>query len=88
MRTLTTLTAQVLKGYDQLCASCFHRLPDATVNLVLDDVREPLRDPATGEISRAESAPRRTLGLVVVRGPTIVAINPADASYRQIENPF
>ena len=84
----TVLTPKTLKGYDQLRALRCCCAPDATVNLVLDDVREPLRDPATGEISRAETAPRRTLGLVVVRGPTIVAINPADASYRQIENPF
>jgi small nuclear ribonucleoprotein (snRNP)-like protein len=72
-----------LKGYDQL------------LNLVLDDVEEevtgtllvspslPLDDQAADTSSRASSVPvkrTRTLGLTVLRGPTIVLISPVNGS--------
>ncbi|BFZ54162.1 U6 snRNP-associated protein Lsm7 [Savitreella phatthalungensis] len=52
---------------------------DTLMNLVLDDVEED-----TSEINAA--APRK-LGLVVVRGPTLVLIAPVDGS-EEIANPF
>ncbi|KAL7274866.1 U6 snRNP-associated protein Lsm7 [Rhizina undulata] len=58
----------ILKGYDQL------------MNLVLDDVRENLRDEEGNEQTRE-------LGLVVARGPMLTLISPIDGS-EQIENPF
>ncbi|MCJ1485562.1 Sm-like protein lsm7 [Schaereria dolodes] len=57
-----------LKGYDQL------------MNLVLDDVKELLRDDDGNESSRS-------LGLMVARGTLLVLISPVDGS-EQIENPF
>ncbi|SLM38562.1 small nuclear ribonucleoprotein [Lasallia pustulata] len=57
-----------LKGYDQL------------MNLVLDDVKELLRDDEGNESSRL-------LGLIVARGTLLVLISPVDGS-EQIENPF
>ncbi|MCJ1340617.1 Sm-like protein lsm7 [Bachmanniomyces sp. S44760] len=57
-----------LKGYDQL------------MNLVLDDVKELLRDDDGNESSRP-------LGLMVARGTLLVLISPVDGS-EQIENPF
>ncbi|MCJ1256216.1 Sm-like protein lsm7 [Lignoscripta atroalba] len=57
-----------LKGYDQL------------MNLVLDDVKELLRDDEGNESSRS-------LGLMVARGTLLVLISPIDGS-EQIENPF
>ncbi|KAI9675633.1 MAG: Sm-like protein lsm7 [Caeruleum heppii] len=57
-----------LKGYDQL------------MNLVLDDVKEVLRDDDGNESSR-------TLGLVVARGTLLVLISPVDGS-EEIANPF
>jgi len=57
-----------LKGYDQL------------MNLVLDDVKETLRDDEGNESSRS-------LGLVVARGTLLVLISPVDGS-EEIENPF
>ncbi|TGZ84715.1 U6 snRNA-associated Sm-like protein LSm7 [Ascodesmis nigricans] len=57
-----------LKGYDQL------------MNLVLDDVKETLRDDEGNEHIRE-------LGLVVARGPMLTSISPVDGS-EQIENPF
>ncbi|KAL8908279.1 MAG: hypothetical protein Q9207_000901 [Kuettlingeria erythrocarpa] len=57
-----------LKGYDQL------------MNLVLDDVKETLRDDAGNETTRP-------LGLIVARGTLLVLISPVDGS-EQIENPF
>ncbi|KAL8877878.1 MAG: hypothetical protein Q9198_004196 [Flavoplaca austrocitrina] len=57
-----------LKGYDQL------------MNLVLDDVKETLRDDAGNETTRP-------LGLIVARGTLLVLISPLDGS-EQIENPF
>ncbi|KAI9808131.1 MAG: Sm-like protein lsm7 [Sarcosagium campestre] len=57
-----------LKGYDQL------------MNLVLDDVKETLRDEEGNESSRP-------LGLVVARGTLLVLISPLDGS-EEIANPF
>lgn len=57
-----------LKGYDQL------------MNLVLDDVKELLRDDDGNESSRS-------LGLIVARGTLLVLISPLDGS-EQIQNPF
>ncbi|KAN0079515.1 Like-Sm (LSM) domain containing protein [Elaphomyces granulatus] len=57
-----------LKGYDQL------------MNLVLDDVREMMRDDAGNETTRS-------LGLVVARGTLLVLISPADGA-EEIANPF
>ncbi|KAL5525234.1 LSM7 [Sanghuangporus sanghuang] len=51
---------------------------DQLLNLVLDEVEELLQEPE----------PRtRSLGLVVLRGPTITLINPVDG-FTEIENPF
>ncbi|KKK18031.1 hypothetical protein P175DRAFT_0499581 [Aspergillus ochraceoroseus IBT 24754] len=58
----------LLKGYDQL------------MNLVLDDVKETMRDDDGNETTRS-------LGLIVARGTLIVLISPADGS-EQIANPF
>ncbi|KAH8153436.1 uncharacterized protein LAJ45_02248 [Morchella importuna] len=58
----------ILKGYDQL------------MNLVLDDVKENLRDEDGNEHTRE-------LGLIVARGPMLTLISPIDGS-EQIENPF
>ncbi|KAJ5247372.1 Ribonucleoprotein LSM domain eukaryotic/archaea-type [Penicillium chermesinum] len=57
-----------LKGYDQL------------MNLVLDDVKEAMRDDE-GNLTT------RPLGLIVARGTLIVLISPADGS-EEIPNPF
>ncbi|KAI9705654.1 MAG: Sm-like protein lsm7 [Bogoriella megaspora] len=57
-----------LKGYDQL------------MNLVLDDVRELMRDD-NGNTSH------RPLGLVVIRGTQLVFISPEDGA-QEIANPF
>ncbi|UZJ51223.1 hypothetical protein CBS101457_000543 [Exobasidium rhododendri] len=61
----------LLKGYDQL------------MNLVMDEVEEYLRDPATGNVTEKT----RPLGLAVVRGTALTVINPADG-FGQIANPF
>ncbi|EAU39277.1 conserved hypothetical protein [Aspergillus terreus NIH2624] len=58
----------LLKGYDQL------------MNLVLDDVKETMRDDEGNETTRS-------LGLIVARGTLIVLISPADGS-EEIANPF
>ncbi|KAI5858631.1 hypothetical protein BZA05DRAFT_326691, partial [Tricharina praecox] len=58
----------ILKGFDQL------------MNLVLDEVKETLRDDEGNEHTRE-------LGLVVARGPMLTLISPVDGSER-IENPF
>ncbi|CEN62926.1 Putative U6 snRNA binding protein [Aspergillus calidoustus] len=60
--------AGILKGFDQL------------MNLVLDDVKESMRDDEGNENTRS-------LGLIVARGTLIVLISPADGS-EQIANPF
>ncbi|KAI9668509.1 MAG: Sm-like protein lsm7 [Trizodia sp. TS-e1964] len=57
-----------LKGFDQL------------TNLVLDDVREIMRDEEGNESSRP-------LGLIVARGTLLVLISPVDGS-EEIANPF
>ncbi|OGM44041.1 U6 snRNA-associated Sm-like protein LSm7 [Aspergillus bombycis] len=57
-----------LKGFDQL------------MNLVLDDVKESMRDDEGNENTRS-------LGLIVARGTLIVLISPADGS-EEIANPF
>ncbi|PCH43052.1 U6 snRNA-associated Sm-like protein LSm7 [Wolfiporia cocos MD-104 SS10] len=52
---------------------------DQLLNLVLDEVEEQLQ---------TESEPQtRTLGLVVLRGPTITLLSPVDGS-EEIANPF
>ncbi|KAI9042968.1 putative small nuclear ribonucleoprotein (LSM7) [Aspergillus affinis] len=58
----------LLKGYDQL------------MNLVLDDVKESMRDDEGNDNTRS-------LGLIVARGTLIVLISPADGS-EEIANPF
>ncbi|KAJ5613987.1 Ribonucleoprotein LSM domain eukaryotic/archaea-type [Penicillium herquei] len=58
----------ILKGYDQL------------MNLVLDDVKESMRDDEGNQTTRP-------LGLIVARGTLIVLISPADGS-EEIPNPF
>ncbi|KAK1225997.1 U6 snRNP-associated protein Lsm7 [Marasmius sp. AFHP31] len=51
---------------------------DQLLNLVLDEVEEIIEDPT----------PRtRSLGLAVLRGPTIVLLSPVDGS-EEIANPF
>ncbi|KAH8112101.1 U6 snRNA-associated Sm-like protein LSm7 [Phellopilus nigrolimitatus] len=51
---------------------------DQLLNLVLDEVEEQLQEPE----------PRtRTLGLAVLRGPTITLLSPVDGS-AEIDNPF
>ncbi|GAA6005307.1 Sm-like protein LSM7 [Rhodotorula paludigena] len=62
-----------LKGYDQL------------LNLVMDDLEEVLTDPATSLPFVPEQ--RRSLGLAVLRGTSLVVISPADGS-EEIANPF
>jgi len=62
-----------LKGYDQL------------LNLVMDDVEEILRDPDT--LLPMEPEKRRSLGLTVIRGTSLVVISPLDG-YEEIANPF
>ncbi|KAJ9630144.1 uncharacterized protein PV06_04987 [Exophiala oligosperma] len=57
-----------LKGYDQL------------MNLVLDDVKETMRDDEGNETTRS-------LGLIVARGTLLVMVSPLDGS-EEIENPF
>jgi len=58
----------VLKGFDQL------------MNIVLDDVKEVMRDDEGNETTRS-------LGLVVARGTLLVLVSPVDGS-EQIANPF
>jgi len=62
-----------LKGYDQL------------LNLVMDDVEEILRDLDT--LLPMEPEKRRSLGLTVIRGTSLVVISPLDG-YEEIANPF
>ncbi|KAK5110472.1 hypothetical protein LTR62_005823 [Meristemomyces frigidus] len=58
----------VLKGYDQL------------MNLVLDNVKEVLRDDEGNTTTR-------NLGLLVARGTLLVLVSPVDGS-EEIANPF
>ncbi|KAJ2781456.1 U6 snRNP-associated protein Lsm7 [Coemansia javaensis] len=62
----------ILKGFDQL------------TNIVLDDVVETIRDTDDPE---APTERQRHIGLVVLRGPSIILISPTDGS-DEIENPF
>ncbi|KAJ2787576.1 U6 snRNP-associated protein Lsm7 [Coemansia interrupta] len=63
----------VLKGSDQL------------LNIVLDDAEETLRDPENPDSMDEER--KRHIGLVVLRGPSIILVSPTDGS-EEIENPF
>ncbi|KNZ62440.1 small nuclear ribonucleoprotein [Puccinia sorghi] len=77
----------ILKGYDQL------------LNLVMDEVEEIMRVaeegslasnsiPAEPEGATVTSPPKtRSLGLAVIRGTSLVVINPVDG-YEEIANPF
>ncbi|KAK3819913.1 MAG: U6 snRNA-associated Sm-like protein LSm7 [Benniella sp.] len=60
-----------LKGYDPL------------LNLVLDETEESLRDPEDGRLLDQ----KRTLGLIVCRGPSVILISPLDGTM-EIANPF
>ncbi|KAF9584996.1 Sm-like protein lsm7 [Lunasporangiospora selenospora] len=60
-----------LKGYDPL------------LNLVLDETEECLRDPEDGRLLDQ----KRSLGLVVCRGPSLILISPMDGTM-EISNPF
>jgi len=51
---------------------------DQLLNLVLDEVEEQLQEPESHI---------RTLGLAVLRGPTITLVSPVDGS-AEIDNPF
>ncbi|KAI5118627.1 hypothetical protein M0805_006994 [Coniferiporia weirii] len=51
---------------------------DQLLNLVLDEVEEQFQEPEQHT---------RTLGLVVLRGPTITLLSPVDGS-AEIDNPF
>jgi len=62
-----------LKGFDPL------------LNLVLDDVEEVLRDPQTLQPYQPQKT--RVLGLAVVRGTSIMAVNPLQG-FEEISNPF
>ncbi|KAJ2444316.1 U6 snRNP-associated protein Lsm7 [Coemansia sp. RSA 2424] len=62
----------ILKGSDQL------------LNIVLDDAKETIRDPEGTESSETRL---RHIGLVVLRGPSIILVSPTDGS-EEIENPF
>ena len=78
----TPTVTGILKGYDQL------------LNLVLDDVTEELQrescfSPQDISVDPA-SVPEphiRSLGLAVLRGPTITVLNPVDG-LEEIANPF
>ncbi|KAL6308892.1 U6 snRNA-associated Sm-like protein LSm7 [Sparassis latifolia] len=52
---------------------------DQLLNLVLDEVQEVLQEDAESHT--------RSLGLVVLRGPTITILSPVDGS-EEIANPF
>ncbi|KAJ2817526.1 U6 snRNP-associated protein Lsm7 [Coemansia furcata] len=62
----------ILKGSDQL------------LNIVLDNANETIRDPEDTESSETR---QRHIGLVVLRGPSIILVSPTDGS-EEIENPF
>ncbi|KAJ2344608.1 U6 snRNP-associated protein Lsm7 [Coemansia erecta] len=62
----------VLKGFDQL------------LNIVLDEAVETIRDPENPDSSEEK---QRNVGLVVLRGPSIILLSPTDGS-EEIENPF
>ncbi|KAJ2892680.1 U6 snRNP-associated protein Lsm7 [Coemansia aciculifera] len=62
----------ILKGSDQL------------LNIVLDDAKETICD---SEGSESSETRLRHIGLVVLRGPSIILVSPTDGS-EEIENPF
>ncbi|KAJ2361667.1 U6 snRNP-associated protein Lsm7, partial [Coemansia sp. RSA 2611] len=62
----------ILKGSDQL------------LNIVLDDAHETLHNIEDMESSETR---QRHIGLVVLRGPSIILVSPTDGS-EEIENPF
>ncbi|KAJ2305265.1 FAD1 flavin adenine dinucleotide synthetase, partial [Coemansia sp. RSA 2611] len=62
----------VLKGFDQL------------LNIVLDEAVETMHDPENPDSSEVQ---QRSVGLVVLRGPSIILVSPTDGS-EEIENPF
>ncbi|RLV90491.1 U6 snRNA-associated Sm-like protein LSm7 [Spathaspora sp. JA1] len=62
----------ILKGFDQL------------MNLVLENVKEQLRDPEDDTILTKET---RDLGLVVVRCTSLLTISPVNG-FEIIDNPF
>ncbi|KAH8921233.1 U6 snRNA-associated Sm-like protein LSm7 [Atractiella rhizophila] len=55
---------------------------DQLLNLVMDDVEEIITDPENPELTR-----QRQLGLAVLRGTTVMVINPAEG-FGEISNPF
>ncbi|KAJ2741206.1 U6 snRNP-associated protein Lsm7 [Coemansia sp. BCRC 34301] len=61
-----------LKGSDQL------------LNIVLDDAKETIR---ASEDTESSETKVRHIGLVVLRGPSIILVSPTDGS-EEIENPF
>ncbi|KAJ1800595.1 U6 snRNP-associated protein Lsm7 [Coemansia sp. RSA 2399] len=66
----------VLKGFDQL------------LNIVLDDAEEIVHSPEEQEDGGASAEEkRRHVGLVVLRGPSIILLSPTDGS-EEIANPF
>ncbi|KAI5956408.1 lsm7 [Candida jiufengensis] len=62
----------ILKGFDQL------------MNLVLEDVKEQIRDPEDEDVLTDKT---RDLGLVVVRCTSLLTISPVNGS-EIIDNPF
>ncbi|PIA14005.1 U6 snRNA-associated Sm-like protein LSm7 [Coemansia reversa NRRL 1564] len=62
----------ILKGFDQL------------LNIVLDEAVEVIHDPDNPGVSNEK---QRRIGLVVLRGPSIILVSPTDGS-EEIENPF
>ncbi|KAJ2081385.1 Sm-like protein lsm7 [Coemansia sp. RSA 988] len=67
-----TLMTGILKGFDQL------------LNIVLDEAVEISHDPDNPDVSTEK---QRRIGLVVLRGPSIILVSPTDGS-EEIENPF
>ncbi|KAJ2542688.1 U6 snRNP-associated protein Lsm7 [Coemansia sp. RSA 1933] len=66
----------ILKGFDQL------------LNIVLDDAEEIVHSPEDQEGSGASAEEKkRHVGLVVLRGPSIIMLSPTDGS-EEIANPF
>ncbi|KAJ2159262.1 Sm-like protein lsm7 [Coemansia sp. RSA 552] len=62
----------VLKGSDQL------------LNIVLDNAVETIHDPENPDSVEEK---HRQIGLVVLRGPSIILVSPTDGA-EEIENPF
>ncbi|KAJ2754232.1 U6 snRNP-associated protein Lsm7 [Coemansia sp. BCRC 34490] len=65
----------VLKGFDQL------------LNIVLDDAKEIIRVPEEQEGGVPAEEKRRYIGIVVLRGPSVILLSPTDGS-EEIANPF